>query len=553
MSDTDTDTKWNGVGAFSLSTADGSHKATIYASGLQMTPVYVYMSPLTGPSSDPASLNVNDAIIEQAYQNTTLIDYETGAPLIRVESIDYDNPVPGDGWYFCTKPNNYVTSGIERTDTEGPHSMTLTFYVACKYSTTQRKTIGASVLLSDTGELIVDTDHSPDGFNSNVVITAYEVPYSNSLTMESASLTQFVNIDASTINHSGQYADDGSSIESGAYNGLSLNNLWRQNNFIIRPLRKNGTIAKIKEVHLYNSEGKEIKIEDSGYHIYSDSTYNGFNTQCYIFDVDPEGKRSDGMPASILGNFPITLSQVSWTEAVCITWLTQYDPINCWSSEKTAPVSVVLVDSEAISYFFTPIIPGGSSYNSIKNIVSKSAGDPSMLFYWGSKTANAPSQIPPIKFKYSYLYAINRKQYLRYDNDHHHYVLNPKTGGSYPDHPKWFFEASPSTGLYRMFVRNNESRFPMTKLKGQTDWLTIQGDIDIYTKTYMEKWGYYGEILTVMLSPIWNASSGNEFQILSDADGYPGWTRCDDGDPPKFRLAINPNRTATKFSLLSAD
>ncbi|PQQ35935.1 hypothetical protein [Photorhabdus laumondii] len=528
---------WVDVNNVKLSTEMGD-TATIFANGLQMTPVYVYFT--LGNNSGEMTI---DSLTALAYQNTTLIDYNTGTPLTRVDSVDSKHPVPGDGWYFCTTPNDYVMSDAHRANNGNPDSVLLTFYVVCQSRTHAMKRIGVSIQPTGAPDPFMDSAHNSDGWHSPVSITANEPPYTNvgSVVSEATTAAQWVSVVPFNQPHPGQGYDDGSDYAKGP----NYKNLWRQNNFIIRPLL-NGNPVKINEVHLYDSTGNEVNFNDDGYHIYSDSTHNGFNTRCYIFK--PNAKNNT--PVTILGNAGGTLSNVLWMDAVCITWLTQYFPVSMWDSDTTKPVYVKILDATGNPYYFAPVLPHKISYSSILYKVSNAGNDPSQLIRFGQKTAEKPMHDSPVSVKYFNIYELRKNMYLRYDSDYHHYILQTKTNG---DRARWYFTNTSSAAVYNMNIRNNANRSPVTKNAPQTYWMTNKGDIDIYTKSYLDKNHFFSTLLAAMLNPIWNASDGNQFQILSDAQGYHGWVRCDDDGPSHMRLGITNDHYASVFRFVPAE
>ncbi|MQL50350.1 hypothetical protein GEA64_21395 [Photorhabdus khanii] len=526
---------WVDVNNVRLDT-DMGETATIFANGLQMTPVYVYFT--LGDDSGKMTI---DSLTALAYQNTTLIDYNTGKPLTRVDFIDPDHRVPTNGWYFCTKANDFVTTNANRgSNYKDVTAASLIFYVACQSRSQTAKKIGASIQPSGAPDPFLDSLYGK--FHSSVSITAMDTPSTKAgSSVESvAAVAPWVSVDPSPQPHPGQGSDDGSDYAKGP----NYKNLWRQNNFIIRPML-NGAPAKIQEVRLYDNTEKKVNFNDSRYHIYSDSTRNGFNTRCYIFNVNAK----NNTPVPILGNVGGTLSNVSWTDAVCITWLTQYFPVSMWESDTTKPVSVEIIDVHGNSYYFAPVLPHKISYNRILNIVSNAGNDPSQLIIFGKKAAERPNYDSPTSVNYFNIYETKKNMYLRYDSDHHHYILQTKTNG---DRAQWYFTNTSSTAVYNMNIRNNANRIPVTKDKPQTDWMTHEGDIDIYTKSYLDKNHFFSTLLAAMLNPIWNASDGNQFQILSNAQGYDGWVRCDNDGPSRMRLGMTNGHSVSVFRFVPA-
>ncbi|MDE9463467.1 hypothetical protein [Xenorhabdus bovienii] len=531
---------WGDVNNVQLSTEMGD-TATIFANGLQMARVYVYFT--QGEKSGDMTV---DSLTALAYQNTTLIDYNTGTPLTRVDSIDSEHPVPSDGWYFCTTPNDFVTSNANRgnNDKDVP-AVLLTFYVACQSRTQAAKRIGASIQPTGAPDPVMDSAYSSNGFHSPVSITANAPPYTRavgSVVSEATTVAQWVSVDPSKQPHTGQGSDDGSDYAKGP----NYKNLWRQNNFIIRPMQSNGDPVKIKSVSLTDSAGREVKFNSSGYHIYSDSTCDGFNTQCYIFNLDAK----NDTPVTLMGNIDITLTSVSWTEAICITWLTQYFPMNKWDSDETKPVSVKMLDVDGNPYYFTPTLPHKKTYREILGIVNNASANPSLLISWGNKIAevspNYPS--PPNKKPFFYIRDVTQGKYIHRSKDN--FYLDAKKDN---ENGQWFFSYASYPGGYNLLCQKNWDISPATVNKDTPN--TAYGDINIWTgkKAYHDGMCSY---LFVTPNPIWNPSGNNkdsnQLHLLCNVNGYPGWLRFNDTSPPHMYFS-NEYPNTKIFALVPCD
>lgn len=158
---------WAGVSKISLNT-DAGTTATIVANGMQMARVYVHMNPTDQGGQD---ISVDPDALMNA---TQLVNYQTGKPLTLIPTPTPQNPTTQQGWLYCTKPNDYVTSQAVSGNTTAMQVLEL--FVLCNNPDSNNLlNIGATVRPT-RGEKVEDTMDDSGVIHSSVTVTAKPVP-----------------------------------------------------------------------------------------------------------------------------------------------------------------------------------------------------------------------------------------------------------------------------------------------------------------------------------------------------------------------------------------
>ncbi len=142
----------------------------IYANGLNMVPVYIYMTPL-----NPGGKNI-DVAQGVLIDSTWLIDYETGEKLIWTHAPTIDDFPKDSGWYYCQYPNDFINNANDssiNTDVDTQKAL-ITFYVFARNVTNLPKKIGVLIRPSanpDDGQ-VIDTIYGKDSPCAVVTLAA---------------------------------------------------------------------------------------------------------------------------------------------------------------------------------------------------------------------------------------------------------------------------------------------------------------------------------------------------------------------------------------------